>query len=66
MMLEARALTFLWPPMLGLLIAVPVLVVFYLRLIARRKRTDLRFAGLAIAGEGADDTAGAQGATGAT
>lgn len=65
-MLEVRALTFLWPSMLGLLIAVPVLVVFYLRLIARRKRTGLRFAGLAIAGEGADDTAGAQGSTGAT
>ena len=65
---EIRALTFLWPAMLALLIAVPVLVMFYLRLIARRRQAGLRLAGLAdiaIAPQGAGDTADAQGSTGA-
>lgn len=50
---ELRALTFLWPAMLWLLIAVPLLIAYYLRLMARRKQTDLRYAGLVRAGDGA-------------
>ena len=58
--------------MLGLLVAVPLLVVFYLRLIARRKHAGLRYASLAIdadvpgaaAAQGAAATAGAWGRRG--
>ena len=57
-MYELRALTFLWPGMFWLLIAVPLLIAFYFRLIARRRQTDLRYAGLAVAG--ANVTAAAQ------
>ncbi len=39
--------------MLWLLIAVPLLIAYYLRLMARRKQTDLRYAGLVRAGDGA-------------
>ena len=49
---ELRALTFVWPAMLGLLVFVPVLVVLYLRLSARRQLTGLRYAGLAFAAQG--------------
>ena len=63
---EIQALMFRWPAMLGLLITVPVLVVFYLRLIARRKRAGLRFASLAIAAEGTGDAAAAQDSPGAS
>jgi len=45
-----RALTFLWPDMLWLLCAVPLLIVLYLRLIRRRRQADARYAGLAISG----------------
>lgn len=55
---EVRALTFLWPVMLGLLVAVPVLVVFYLRLTTRRMQVGLRLASIAIAGEGASSATG--------
>ena len=34
---EVSGMTFLWPVMLGLLVAVPALVALYLWLIARRK-----------------------------
>jgi Ca-activated chloride channel family protein len=49
---DLRALTFLWPFMLWLLIAVPLLAAYYLRLMARRKSTGLRYAGLALATPG--------------
>ncbi|MBI3373025.1 MAG: VWA domain-containing protein [Betaproteobacteria bacterium] len=49
---------FLWPAMLGLLVAVPALIVLYVRLIARRRALALRYASLATLGE-------APGATGA-
>jgi Ca-activated chloride channel family protein len=48
---DISAVTVLWPAMLGLLVAVPALVVLYLRLIARRRNAALRFASLAIAAE---------------
>jgi Ca-activated chloride channel homolog len=48
-----RALTFLWPAMFWLLLLVPLLIVFYLRLIRRRRQADLRYAGLTIADAGA-------------
>ncbi len=52
-MLQIHALIFLWPAMLGLLVVVPVLVVFYRRLTARRTQMGLRYAGLSIARAGA-------------
>lgn len=51
---EIRALTFVWPAMLGLLIVLPLLVVFYLRLNARRNHAGLRYAGLALTGGAVD------------
>ena len=48
-----RAVTFLWPYLLWLLVVVPLLVAYYLRLIRRRSQTDLRYAGLALAGPNA-------------
>lgn len=48
---EIYGVTFLWPMMLGLLAAVPALIVLYARLIARRKALALRFASLEIVGE---------------
>jgi len=50
-MIAARAFSFLWPMMLGLLVVVPVLVVFYLRLLALRKQALLRHASLAMTNE---------------
>ena len=46
-MIAARAFTFLWPLMLGLLLIVPVLVTFYLRLLSRRSEASRRYASLA-------------------
>ncbi len=40
--------SFLWPQYLWLMLAVPLLVLFYLWLLARRKKLVLRFASLAI------------------
>lgn len=51
-MLEAyslRSVTFLWSAMLWLLAALPLLIVFYFRLISRRSLADRRYAGLAAA-----------------
>ncbi len=45
-----RALTFLWPHMFWLLVAVPALILFYVKLLARRQLAEARFAGLALAG----------------
>lgn len=44
---SVRTLTFLWPMMLWLLLLVPLLIGCYVKLTARRRQTDLRFAGLA-------------------
>jgi Ca-activated chloride channel family protein len=49
-----RALTFVWPHMLWLLIAVPLLMTYYLRLISQRKHAGVRYTGLALAGPGAE------------
>lgn len=46
-MIAARAFTFLWPLMLSLLVVVPVLVFFYLRLLSRRSEASRRYASLA-------------------
>ena len=44
-------MTFLWPTMLWLLLALPLLVLAYLWLLRRKKKTALRFASLAIVKE---------------
>lgn len=44
-------MSFLWPEMLALLIVVPILVLLYLWLLNRRKRTAVRYAGLAMVRE---------------
>jgi Ca-activated chloride channel family protein len=49
-MFQVRELTFQWPLLLWLLGLVPVLVVFYLRLLARQRRVARRFASLAMMG----------------
>lgn len=49
-----RALTFVWPMMLWLLLMVPLLTLGYIKLTARRRQTDLRFAGLAMAPSSSD------------
>jgi Ca-activated chloride channel family protein len=41
-------LNFIWPEMLWLLVAVPLLVLLYVWLLRRRKKTSLRFANLAL------------------
>ena len=46
-------MTFLWPELLGLLLAVPVLVGLYLLLLRRRKRQALRYASLGMLKEAA-------------
>ncbi len=50
--IEVRVLTFLWPTLLWLLIAMPFLIAGYVRLAARRRQTALRYAGLAAQGDG--------------
>ena len=45
------AMTFLWPEMLWLLIVVPLLVLLYVWLLRRRKKTAIRFANLALVKE---------------
>lgn len=45
---EFRALTFIWQPLLWLLLLVPLLAAYYLRLVTRRKQAALRHAGLMI------------------
>lgn len=49
---SVRTLTFLWPMMLWLLLMVPLLTWGYIRLTARRRQTDLRFAGLTLTRNG--------------
>jgi Ca-activated chloride channel family protein len=44
--LKSWSLTFQWPLMLWLLLAVPLFVVFYIRMAARRRREAARFANL--------------------
>ena len=44
-------MSFLWPSMLWLLLAVPLLVAAYLWLLRRRKRLAVRYAGLAMVRE---------------
>jgi len=46
---QIHKLTFLWPLMLWLLLLVPVLVLFYLRLAARQRRAGLQLASLPAA-----------------
>jgi hypothetical protein len=43
--------TFLWPQLLWLLLALPLLVLLYVWLLRRRKRTALRYANLSIVRE---------------
>jgi len=49
---DLSTLTFLWPTMLWLLAAVPLLAAVYLRLIARRRRVAARYASLTASAEG--------------
>lgn len=51
---EFRALTFIWQPMLWLLLAVPLLALYYSRLASRRRQATLRHVGLQIATDTAD------------
>ena len=60
-MYQLRDLTFLWPMLLWLLVLVPVLVVLYLRLLARQRRVAQRFGSLTMMG----NMPGAKGARGA-
>ncbi len=46
-----RLLTFLWPNMLWAMMAVPVLVLLYVLLVTRRKKTTLRYANLGLVKE---------------
>ena len=41
-------MSFVWPDLLWLLLAVPVLVALYLWLLSRRKKVTLRFASLSL------------------
>lgn len=41
-------MTFVWPHLLWMLLAVPLLVVLYLWLLHKRKKSTLRFASLAV------------------
>ena len=50
MMIDVTSMTFMWPPMLGLLVLVPACVALYLRLIARSRKLSLRYANLALGG----------------
>lgn len=67
-MIAARAFVFQWPLMLCLLILVPVLVAFYLRLLSRRSASARRYAGLLEGDSGngmqpdASDVSGLRGA----
>ena len=56
-MLAARQFIFLWPAMLGLLVAVPLLVAYYFRLLARSRLAALRLPGLAARSEFKSGTA---------
>jgi len=47
-MIDVASITFLWPEMLWLLLLVPGIVAIYLTLLARRKRTALRYASLEL------------------
>lgn len=49
-MFQVRDLIFQWPLMLWLLVLVPVLVLFYRRLLARQRRIEQRFASLTMVG----------------
>ena len=51
-------LNFIWPEMLWLLVAVPLLVLAYLWLLARRKKTALRYANLALVKQAMGKSAG--------
>mgnify|MGYP000128423351 CR=1 FL=1 len=51
-------LNFIWPEMLWLLVAVPLLVLAYLWLLARRKKTALRYANLALVKQAMGRSAG--------
>ena len=67
-MIAARAFAFQWPLMLLLLLIVPVLVVFYLRLLSRRIAAARRYAGLlegGLAEGGQPDAPGVRGLRGA-
>src|SRR5512146_2690350 len=46
-----RSMTFLWPEFLWLLAALPLLVVLYVWLLRRKKKTALRYASLSIVKE---------------
>ena len=51
-------LNFIWPEMLWLLVAVPLLVLAYLWLLSRRKKTALRYANLALVKQAMGKSAG--------
>ena len=51
-------LNFIWPEMLWLLIAVPLLVLAYLWLLGRRKKTAVRYANLALVKQAMGKAAG--------
>src|SRR4029079_10137166 len=44
-------MTFLWPSMLWAMLALPLIVVLYVLLLKRRKKTNLRYANLALVKE---------------
>ncbi|MGH8797353.1 MAG: BatA domain-containing protein, partial [Caldimonas sp.] len=44
-------MTFIWPEMLWALLALPLLVALYVWLLARRKKTSLRYASLSLVKE---------------
>ena len=44
-------MTFLWPSMLWAMLALPVIVALYVLLLKRRKKTNLRYANLALVKE---------------
>jgi Ca-activated chloride channel family protein len=50
-MFDAGSLAFQWPTMLWLLLAVPLLVLLYLRLLERRKQATQRYASLEMVGD---------------
>ncbi len=50
-LLQPQALTFLWPSLLWALVAVPLLVLLYVWLMKRRKKTSLRYASLSLVKE---------------
>ena len=49
-MIDLAAITFLWPSLLWLLVAVPLVALAYSRVVARRRGAALRYANLGLGG----------------